>query len=156
MSTIGSIMKTEIATARSEETVAEVARRMSQKRIGAVLLVDGGKLTGLFSERDLLTRVVAAGKDPAQTPVGEVATREVVSVTPNTHIKSCAETIKSGGFRHLPVAEGDAVVGIISARDFFAYLSKGLERFIDQARYEQRLDEGVDPYDHLGGGYEEP
>ena len=153
MSSIDSIMQKKIITASADETVADVARRMKDDSIGAVLLVEGGRLAGIFSERDLVLRVTAEGRDAAKTPVGDVATREVMSVAPDASIRTCAEKLRTHGIRHLPVVEGGQPVGIVSARDFFDAVSGELERFIEHARYDEELRGAQDPYDHLGGSY---
>jgi CBS domain-containing protein len=153
MGVVRSLMKTDIVTAAPAEKVREVARRMQQRQVGAVLIVDGEKLAGIFSERDLLNRVVAPDKN-GKTTVGEVATRDVVAVDAQTSIRRCAQILKDKGCRHLPITEHGKPVGIISARDFFEHVVDGLERFIDQQRYQAQLDEGIDPYDHFGGGYD--
>ncbi len=154
MASIETLMKRDVLTAGATEMVAEVVARMHRASVGAAVLVDGDQgPTGMFSERDLLRRVVAEGRDPASTDVGSVATREVVTVTPGTSLRECAETLRKNAVRHLPVVEGGRVVGIVSARDFFQAVSAELERYIEQARYDEQLREDVDPYDHLGGSY---
>ena len=153
MAIIGSLMKTEMVTASPSESVATVAKRMRDNRVGAVLVVDETGLLGLFSERDVLTRIVAEGKDASATKVGEVATRELVTVATDTPVRACAQILKDKRFRHLPVIDGGKAVGILSARDFFEFVVDGLERFVDERRYQKDLEEGVDPYDHFGGGY---
>jgi len=153
MMSIEALMNRKVVTAGAREAVAQVAARMKEASVGAVVLVDGEKACGIFSERDLLQRVVAAGKDPASTDVGSVASHELVSVAPGTSLRECAETLKSRKMRHLPVIEAGRVVGIISARDFFEAVSGELERFIERSRYEKDLRDNVDPYDHLGGSY---
>lgn len=153
MAIIGSLMQTEMVTAKPEETLAVVAQRMRDNRVGAVLVVEADQLQGLFSERDLLTRVVAAGKNPASIAVGEVATKDLVTVGIDTHVKACAKILKEKRFRHLPVIDGGRPVGILSARDFFEFVVDGLERVVDELRYKQQLEDGLDPYDHIGGGY---
>jgi len=97
--------------------------------------------------------VAAEGRDPAATAVGDVATRDVVSVQRPVSLRDCAAALRSHGVRHLPVVEAGRLVGIVSARDFFQAVSGELERFIERSRYEEQLRENVDPYDHLGGGY---
>jgi CBS domain-containing protein len=153
MKAISDWMNRAVVEATAGETVAEVAARMSRASVGSAVLVEEGALAGVFSERDLLERVVAAGKDPATTEVGSVATREVVTVGPEASLRACADTLKSHDIRHLPVVEGRRVVGVISARDFFQAASRELEQFIERTRYEEQLRENVDPYDHLGGSY---
>jgi len=153
MAIISSLMKTEMITARPDDLVADVARSMSQNQVGAVLVVEGGVMKGILSERDVVSRVVAEGKDPTTTRVSAVATAEVVAVDVDTHIRKCAEMQFVMGVRHLPVTENGKPVGILSSRDFLAYVAEGLERVIDKLDYEETLGEGEDPYDHLGGSY---
>jgi len=151
---IGSLMKTNIVTAEPDETVADVAKRMRDRRVGAVLVMDGERLDGLFSERDLLVRVVAAGKNPDETRVGDVSTHEVVTFELDMHVRDCLKVVRAKRFRHLPVTDDGKTVGILSARDFFAFMVEGLERFIDQSEYQNLIAEGIDPYDHMGGSYD--
>jgi len=153
MVTTESVMSKQVVTAAPTDTVSGVAARMNEGSIGAVVLVEGEGLTGIFSERDLLTRVVAEGKDPAATEVGSVASREVITVAPGTSLRECADALRKHGVRHLPVVDGKRVVGIISARDFFQAVSGELERYIEQSRYDEQLREQTDPYDHMGGSY---
>jgi len=80
MAGIAELMVTEMVTARPTETVAAVAQRMGQNRVGAVLVVDGEALWGLFSERDLLNRVVREGRDPSVTDVGDVSSRGIETI----------------------------------------------------------------------------
>ncbi|MGK0289559.1 MAG: CBS domain-containing protein [bacterium] len=149
-------MKKNLTVASSSESVADVVKKMSKHNQGAILVVDNDKLCGIFSERDLLNKVVAVGKDPVATKVSEVATTDIVSVDQNMHVKKCAEIIREKGFRHIPVVdEAGKAIGIISSRDFFQYLTSGLESFIDKEIYKQELEDGLDPYDHVGAGYEE-
>ena len=153
MAIIADLMKTQMVTANPDESVVQVAQRMRDNAVGAVLLLKGDQLAGLFSERDLLMRVVAPGKDPHRTRVGQVATREVVTVDEGTHIRQCAAIFRERGFRHLPVTRQGRPVGILSVRDFFSYVVEGLEGLIDQMRYQKSLDAGEDPYDHIGAGH---
>ena len=153
MAAIDALMATEMITASPEEPVREVAARMARSRVGAVLVVRDGRLVGLFSERDLLSRVVAAGLDPGVTRVGDVDTRDVVSIDVEQSVRSVLEVFRTHRFRHLPVLRAGRPVGILSTRDFLAFVVSGLERFVEQARYDQSLASGVDPYDHVGGSY---
>jgi len=153
MAGIETLMVTDMVTAAPHETVAEVAKRMSRNRVGAVLLVEGNTLRGLFSERDLLTRVVQANRNPDQTKVADVATREVVTIDATAPVKDVLQIFREKKFRHLPVVRGSHPVGILSTRDFLDYLVEGLEHYIDQLKYKRELAEGIDPYDHVGGSY---
>lgn len=153
MAIIGSLMKTDMVTVKPDDRVADAARLMAQNQVGAVLVVEGETLRGILSERDVASRVVAEGRDPATTKVSEVATADVVDVEVGTPVRKCVELQLAMGIRHLPVTENGKPVGVLSSRDFLAYVVEGLERVIDQIRYEQKLREGEDPYDHLGGSY---
>ncbi len=153
MAIIRSLMKTEMITVKPDDSVADAARLMAQNQVGAVLVVEGGAMKGIVSERDVVTRVVAEGKDPAATKVSEISTEAVVDVDVNTHVRKCAELQSAMGVRHLPVTENGAPVGILSSRDFLAYVVEGLEQVIDKIGYEDALGKGEDPYDHMGGSY---
>lgn len=153
MAIIGSLMKTDMITVKPSDVVSEASRVMAQNNVGAVLVVDEGGLAGILSERDVVSRVVAKGKDPADTKVSEVATAGVVAVEVGTPIRKCVELQFAMGVRHMPVTEEGKPVGVLSSRDFLAYVVEGLEGVIDQIRYEEKLSEGEDPYDHIGGSY---
>ena len=153
MAIIGSLTKTEMVTAAPETTVTEAARLMAQNEVGAVLVVEHGQICGILSERDVVSRVVAEGRDPSATKVSEVATQKVVTVDVHVHVRECAKLLRDQGIRHLPVTRDGKAAGILSSRDFFVYVVEGLEKFIDRARYEEKLSKGEDPYDHLGGSY---
>lgn len=147
------VMKTDIITSRPDETVAVAVRRMRERGVGAVLVIDGDALHGILSERDLLTRVVCEGRDPGSTSVGEVATADPVVVDAGRHVRDCAVILREKGVRHLPVVEGTKPVGIISGRDFFAAVVEEFERLMDEHQYRDQLKAGLDPYEGLGGGY---
>lgn len=154
MLSVESLMKRDLVGVDAAASVADAARRMREARVGAVLVLEGGRLAGIFSERDLLTRVVAEGRGPDATPVSEVATRPVVTVPAGASLRQCAETLREQGVRHLPIVDaGGRPVGILSARDFFEAVSGGFERLIERIRYDDQLRANLDPYDHLGGSY---
>lgn len=153
MSTIGSLMKTDLVTAEPDETVIVAAERMANNGIGALMVVKNDELLGMLSERDIVERVVAAGRDPETTAVERVATSAPEAVTRDTRVRRCAEILRSGGFRHLPVVDGKRPIGILSARDLFEHVVGSFERVIDREEYRQLLGSDVDPYDHPGGAY---
>jgi len=153
MSVIETLMVTETIAVAPGDSVAEAARRMVANHVGAVLVLDDGEVRGLLSERDVTDRVVAAGRDPQRTLVAEVATRDVVTIDVAAPLRSVLATFRARRFRHLPVTRAGRLVGILSTRDFLAFVVEGLERRIERARYDQSLAEGADPYDHFGGGY---
>ncbi len=97
------------------DTVTEVAQRMVERNVGAVLVLDGGRLVGIMTERDLM-RAVARGLD-SDASVSQYMSRDPETIEPDDTTEHAAVLMIHGGFRHLPVVEGDAVVGILSIRD---------------------------------------
>jgi CBS domain-containing protein len=97
--------------------------------------------------------VIGERRDLGATRVGDVATRDVVTVDAEQPVRSVVETFRGCRFRHLPVVRGGRVVGILSTRDFLAFVVDGLEDYVEKARYDQQLASGTDPYDHIGGAY---
>jgi CBS domain-containing protein len=103
--------------AEISEKVREVARRMSDRNVGAVAVLDGGRLVGIFSERDLMSRVVAAGLNPDETPIAKVMTRDIVVGKPTDDIDAALQKMHAVGCRHLPIVDSGNLVGMISLRD---------------------------------------
>lgn len=103
--------------AGSTESVRDVARRMSDWNVGAIAIVDDGKLVGVFSERDLMTRVVAAGLDPDRTAIDNVMTKEIGVAAPAENIDDALGKMYSLKCRHLPVVERGKLIGMLSLRD---------------------------------------
>lgn len=99
------------------ETVREACRRMAEGRCGHVLVCDGDRLVGILTERDLLTRVVAPGHDPARFPVEKAMTVNPVTIAAEAPIREAIRVMDEGSFRCLPVLEGGRLVGILTARD---------------------------------------
>ncbi len=90
---------------------------MAEGRVGAIPILEGERLVGIFSERDLMTRVVVPGLDARETTVAEVMTSDVVTATLEEHVDRCLEKMRKVGCRHLPVIEDGRVVGVLSMRD---------------------------------------
>jgi CBS domain-containing protein len=99
------------------DTVSDVARRMREKNVGAVAVLDGEKLVGIFSERDVVTRVVAENRDAAQTPIGVVMTKDLIIADPSDDIDDAVQKMVAGNCRHLPIVRGGNLLGMISIRD---------------------------------------
>ena len=94
---------------------------MNQYGVGGLVVVDReGKLVGMFTERNVLRRVVAVGKDPATTTVAEVMTTEVLACRPETSLQECAAVMTSKRIRHLPVRDDTGLVGIVTIGDLLA------------------------------------
>ncbi|MGA2966786.1 MAG: CBS domain-containing protein [Terriglobales bacterium] len=108
-------------SAEAGQTVLETARLMVEHNIGAVPVLKDGQLAGIFSERDLMRRVVVEGKDPARTPVSEVMTEDPLTVGPDDPLETCMTLMKRHGFRHLPVCAGGELKGMISLRDILLH-----------------------------------
>ena len=104
-------------TAPKTTTVLEAAHLMKAQGKGAMLVVEGSKLIGIFTERDALFRVIAAGRDPAATPLSEVMTPQPQTIHPDEPFLHAMRIMHRGGFRHLPVAEHGRPLGMVSARD---------------------------------------
>ena len=111
---------TDVATVDRKTTVLEAARTMNQRRIGAVVVTEGDRVVGIFTERDILNRVVAAGKDPKTTPVGEVMTSPMVCCRRDTLLAECKTVMSQKRIRHLPVVEEGKLFGLVSAGDILA------------------------------------
>jgi CBS domain-containing protein len=104
-------------TASPEKSVSQAAGLMASKNVGAVLVIEGGKLVGIFTERDVVFRVVAKGLDPTKTALCAVMTAEPITLSPSQLYGHALVVMQENGFRHVPVVENGAAIGIISARN---------------------------------------
>lgn len=103
------------------ETVLRAAELMSDRGIGGLVVTSGGRLAGIFTERDILRRVVARRLDPATTPVAEVMTAPVMACAPDTPVDECAALMTAKRIRHLPVVTGRDLAGVITIGDVLAF-----------------------------------
>jgi CBS domain-containing protein len=110
----------------------DVAQQMAEGRVGCIPILEGDRLVGVFSERDLMVRVVVAGRDPKTTPVSEVMTREVITAGLDDRIERCLDKMKSVGCRHLPVVADGRVISMLSMRDL---LSEEIEEQTEEIRH---------------------
>ncbi len=117
----------QVASAYTDQTVLDAAKLMNDRRIGCLVVTRGETVVGIFSERDILTRVVAEQRDPAVTKVGEVMTTPCVVVTPDTELEQCQAIMSEKRIRHLPVVDEGRLVGIISSGDIMASQKVELE-----------------------------
>lgn len=119
---ISDLLKNQVTvSAKSQQTVLEIAHLMVEHNIGAVPVLQDGKLIGIFSERDLMSRVVVEGRDPGKTRVSDVMTEDPLTVAPNDSLETCMTLMKRHGFRHLPVCAGRELKGVISLRDILLH-----------------------------------
>lgn len=102
-------------------TVLETVRAMVERNIGAVPVIHAGKLVGIFSERDLMRRVVAEGRDPRATCMAEVMTDDPLAVGTGEDLETCMTLMRRHGFRHLPVCHEGQLVGMVSLRDILLH-----------------------------------
>ena len=102
-------------------SVLAVAQAMVERNIGAVPVLRDGALVGIFSERDLMKRVVVESRDPRTTRVEEVMTADPLTVSPDESLETCMFLMRRHGFRHLPVCDGKELRGIVSLRDILLH-----------------------------------
>jgi CBS domain-containing protein len=114
------VQNQEMVVVDSATSVVQAARLMSERQIGAVPVVDGERLTGIFTERDVLSRVVSARVDPAATTVGSVMTTDLVIADSGESNDVCLRRMQQAHVRHLLVLEGGRLVGILSLRDLLS------------------------------------
>ena len=113
---------TNIVSIGPTATVLEAARLMNDRSVGGLVVVDEkGALLGIFTERDILRRVVAAGLSPETTKVSEVFTRDVVTTTPDAPVEQCGAIMSNRRVRHLPVVDANGLHGVVTIGDLLAH-----------------------------------
>ena len=113
-------------------SVYEALERMAERDIGALLVIEGERLAGIFSERDYARKIALHGKSSADTPVSDVMTREVVCIGPDYRIENCMALMTQKHIRHLPVLEDEKVIGVISIGDVVKEVIAEQEFVIEQ------------------------
>ena len=111
---VSAVMSANLLTASADDALTEAARRMAERRVGAILVTDGTELTGIMTERDVLRAVGKASIDGA---VGDWMTRHPDTAPQSATIGQAAAMMLHGGYRHVPIVDGDHLVGIVSIRD---------------------------------------
>jgi len=106
-----------VVSIAEDQTVLDAARLMNESRIGALVVTRGDRVVGIFTERDVLCRVVAAARDPAHTVMQDVMTSPVACCTPQTTDDECRAVMRTKRLRHLPVVDDDRLVGMVSIGD---------------------------------------
>ena len=125
--TLQTILSNEAGVTHSVEAdalVVECVRKMTDNKIGALMVMDGGKLVGIFTERDALSRVLAAGRDPRDTRVVEVMTTDPCCVSPQMTVGAAMELVTKRHVRHLPIVENGKLHAVLSSRDLTHWLVK--------------------------------
>lgn len=121
-----------LLTVRPTATVASAVDLLNSNKIGSVLVMDGDRLVGIFTERDVLRRVVGGRMDPEKTTISQVMTRELVVMKPSSTVEDAMSVISERRVRHLPVVEGGKVLGVISQGDLNHWLIRNREVHIEQ------------------------
>lgn len=119
-----------VAAVSVDQSVLSAAQLMNDRRIGSVVVTEGDSVVGIFTERDILIRIVAAQRDPASTPVREVMTHPCVVCSPEDEISQCQAMMTEKRIRHIPVVSDGKLVGIISSGDILASTRIELEEAV--------------------------
>jgi CBS domain-containing protein len=133
-----------VQTIATSATVADAVRLMNEKRIGSIVVTEEGRLAGIFTERDVLTRIVGAGRDPRRTLVAEVMSANPHTITPMTTTAEAMEIFTHERCRHLPVVVEDRLEGLISIGDVSRWLTDLHKTEAEQLRQ------------YITGGYPSP
>jgi len=116
MANVGDIMNTTLVTAEPSSTVAEAATIMGERHVGSTLVMVDGRLVGIFTERDIV-RALSQDFDAPGHPISHWMTTDPRTIAKDATVEEALEIMFAGGFRHLPVAQGDEVLGMVSMRD---------------------------------------
>ncbi|MGE5180651.1 MAG: CBS domain-containing protein [Acidobacteriota bacterium] len=119
-----------VETTTLDTTASAAVLRMNARRIGSLVVLDGVRIAGIFTERDVLVRVVAAGLEPRTTAVGHVMTRDPITIRPTTTVADAMRVINDQRCRHLPVVDGRGLCGLISHGDLTSWLIGAQQRTI--------------------------
>jgi len=122
----------EVFAIGSDAPVLDAIRLMAEKRIGAVLVMDAGKLVGILSERDYARKIVLQGRSSKDTPVRDIMTAQVVTVGLKDTTDHCMQIVTNRRIRHLPVLDGNAVLGVISIGDLVKAVIEDQQLELDQ------------------------
>jgi CBS domain-containing protein len=117
-------------------SVAEASRRMAKKKVGAIVVVEDDRIVGIFTERDVVFRVVARGRDPAATQIADAMTPAPLTIEADELFGTALLVMHDHGFRHMPVVEAGKLIGIVSAR---SAMDPDLEEFTSEAQRRQFL-----------------
>ena len=117
------------------DSVFDALQTLANHNVGALMVLDNGRLVGVFSERDYTRKIALAGKSSRDTLVQDIMTANVISVSPKVRTRDCLALMSQKGIRHLPVVDGDAVLGMISIRDIMNDIIADHELTISQLEH---------------------
>jgi CBS domain-containing protein len=121
----------DVASVKAEDMVLDAAKMMRDRKIAALIVVDdAGNLTGIVTERDVVFRLTANGKDPATTAIKEIMTSSPDTLAPGDSASDALELMQTRNYRHLPVVEGSKCIAVVSVRDLFNSVKESLEESI--------------------------
>jgi len=121
----------DVASVTAEDTVLDAAKLMRDRKIAALIVVDAeGNLTGIVTERDIVFRATAEGKDPGSTEISEIMTANPDTLSPSDSSSDALELMQTRNYRHLPVVDGTKCIAVVSVRDLFNSVKESLEESI--------------------------
>ena len=135
MTTIAQILTNkgqDVWSTRPADLVLDAIKTMAEKGVGALPVMDGDKLAGIFSERDYARKIVLEGRSSRDTAVNDIMTRDVILASPDQSIEECMSVMTENRIRHLPVVEDDRVIGIISLGDLVKIIIVEQKELINQ------------------------
>ena len=122
----------QVWTISQDASILDALKLMAEKQTGSLVVMDGDKVVGIFSERDYARKGVLIGNQPEDTRVGEVMTKDLITITPDQSVNECMALMTEYRIRHLPVFENDQMVGIVSIGDIVKDMIEELEFMVTQ------------------------
>jgi CBS domain-containing protein len=128
MNLFDSLVKNQkVVTLPPSATVWDASKKMAESLVGSILVMEGDKLVGIFTERDLLNRVVAKDLDPKKTVITQVMSKNVTTVPLTEAVENCFRKMESTKCRHIPIMDGENVVGVVTMRNILEWLTNQME-----------------------------
>jgi CBS domain-containing protein len=128
--TVKDFMTKTIYTVDCNATVAEASKIMLEKNVGYLIVLDSGQPVGMISDRDIVFKVVALGKDPTNVKVGEVMSKPLITVDPDATISDAVEIMVKNGFRRIPVVKDGIIYGVFTTRDLVAHFKEYEDKLV--------------------------